>query len=371
MFRFTILTTLVFGLLWGAVAVALNVGVLLSPGEQLVYSSKHSARQWDLHLLDLERGLHVNLTGRYLPDIARNRYPVWSPDGEYLVFASDLPRNSDLILLHLATGRLRYVTDWRWDDTFPDWAGGGTQRIAYVTSTGSNWDIGIVDLGLRDVPELASTGSDRLAQDRFIFGSRGDEYAPRWSPDGRYLLYQSNRSGINDLYLSTPDGSTARLTNGLMVVNGGVWSPDGERIAFAGGRSGAREVYMLRLDDGTLVNASKSPHDDYHPVWSPDGTRLVFVSDRDGDDELYLLDVAGDTDMPLVAQQLTDNIYPDYEPQWSPDGTRLVYVAAPGRTSELYLMDMTQPAGSADSRRLTFNVLEDWRPVWRPMEDMP
>ncbi len=365
--RFSIFVTLLFGVIWFALAAALNIGVLMPSGEQFAYSSKHNATRWDIHLFDIDRRTSANLTGSLLPEAARNRYPVWSPHGDYLLFATDLPRNNELALLHLPTGSMRYITNWRWDDLAPDWSPGNRARIAYVTSNGSSWDIGIVDLGLLRTPTLAMTHGDVIlpVQDRVTIGTRGNEFAPRWSPDGRYLLYQSDVDGINDLFLSTPDGDTAQLTTGMMVTDGGVWSPDGSRVAFAGGRRNAREIYVLDMQSGDRTNITKSPHDDYDPVWSPDGERLVFVSDRDGDDDLYLLDLPRDADGPPVSvpRLLTDNPYPDYEPEWSPDGTRILYVAAPTITSELYLLHVDR---ARPPQRLTVNGREDWHPIWRP-----
>lgn len=348
------------------IALATGVGRGLPAGEQIAYVSKTSAAQWDVLLFDLERGLHVNLTAATLPDAARNRFPVWSPHGERLLFVSDVTGNQDLLLYDLRDRSLRQLTDWRFNDTDPAWSPAGLPRIAYVTSSGSHWDIGVLALETATVQNAGGSGQVGVPARRTI-GSNRNEFSPTWSPDGRMLLYVSDRGGIRDLYLSVEGRDMLPLTQGMIASDGGVWSPEGRRVAFAAGLPGRREVYVIDVTTGQLANLSKAPGDDYQPVWSPDGTRVVFVSARSGPGDLYLAEVPADLTRPVMdARPLTNTPYPDYEPAWSPDGTRLIYVAAPGFTSELYLLDVDAPPGTPP-RRLTFNRVEDWSPQWRPV----
>ena len=67
------------------------------------------------------------------------------------------------------------------------------------------------------------------------------------------------------------------------------WSPDGKRIVFSSGRDGNREIYVMDADGRNQLNLTNSPQGDYSPSWSPDGERIVFSSAR----EIYVMDADG------------------------------------------------------------------------------
>lgn len=115
------------------------------------------------------------------------------------------------------------------------------------------------------------------------------DFYPSLSPDGRTLLFHSNRSGRQAIWAADADGGHPRL-----VYDGGdegegpgtpVWSPDGETVAFAMRPRGATdpnesEVYTMRPDGTEVRRLTRTPGDDSHPHWSPDGRRIFFNSAR-------------------------------------------------------------------------------------------
>jgi Tol biopolymer transport system component len=215
---------------------------------------------------------------------------------------------------------------------------------------------------------------------------------PRWSNDGRSILFQSNRSGRWQIYVMDADGGRVRaLTSGDSNNNFPDWSPDNQRIAFVSDRDGDEEVYVMRMDGSELRNLSSDPARDIHPYWSPDGAKLLFNSTRDGaklqiyevnadgtglkrlvkspdedtcarispnDDRIvYLANLSiGQDDVMLCRRDgtepvnLTNDAAPDGWPAWVADGRHIVYSSAKSGTFCLYLMDLS----SKESRRLTF-----------------
>ena len=112
-----------------------------------------------------------------------------------------------------------------------------------------------------------------------------DSY-PALSPDGRRLLFQSNRSGRQAIWIAEADGSDPRP---LLDRPGNpatpVWSPDGNQIAFAMRPDGATdpeesEIYVMDAQGGHLQRLTQTPGDDSHPHWSADGRRIFFNSAR-------------------------------------------------------------------------------------------
>src|SRR6478672_13799748 len=115
---------------------------------------------------------------------------------------------------------------------------------------------------------------------QFTSGERSD-HSPRWSPDGHWLAFVSNRDGEDEkkakgqLYVMAADGGEPRrLTDSKESVDSVEWAPDSSRLAFA--RRVRDEAYEeeddRQLTDGDCENSE--------PAWSPDGKRIVFTSMR-------------------------------------------------------------------------------------------
>ena len=215
------------------------------------------------------------------------------------------------------------------------------------------------------------TPLDGSAESRqFTAGERRDG-SPRWSPDGRWLAFVSNRDGEDEkkskgqLYVMPADGGEPRkLTDGNESVESVAWSPDSTRIAFARrvpdeayeeeddrrrpprrytrvffkldgvGWTGDRRKHILvvGLDDGDERQLTDGDCENDSPAWAPDGKRLVFTSmrgdrwDVDFQEALYELDVDGEGAEP---KRLTQEDEDAALGSFSADGSHVAYVYAP------------------------------------------
>ena len=211
-------------------------------------------------------------------------------------------------------------------------------QVAYVV----NW-IDRDENGYRAAIWLAPLdGSEEPA--KLTAGTRSDS-SPRWSPDGRWLAFVSNRDGADEqahgeLYvLPANGGEPRRLTDGKEGVESIAWSPDSSRIAFA--RRVRDEAYEEEDERGRPPRRFTRVFYKLDSVgWTGDRRKHIFLVDLEGRE-----------------QQLTDGDCEDGEPAWSPDGGRIVFTSLRGDRWDVELVEalyeLEVDADGAEPRRLT------------------
>jgi TolB protein len=213
---------------------------------------------------------------------------------------------------------LTRLTYGPWDDIEPAISSDG-KTIAFASNRSGYWDIYLLDLG--------SGGITRLTD------SLPYEGAPAWSPDNKWLVYETYTNDNLELQIQSvvsPD-EIIRLTNNAAADFSPTWSPGGRQIAFVSNRSGEDEIWLADLDrseDQRFLNISQHPTGkDTHPAWSPDGISLAWVSEQDGVRNLlvekYPADGAMDT--APISSDRKDLGSGDW-PVWSTDGQTILTI---------------------------------------------
>ncbi|MEU4806486.1 amidohydrolase family protein [Actinosynnema sp. NPDC023587] len=195
--------------------------------------------------------------------------PVVSPDGTTIAFRA-------LNAVHLVSalgGRPRRLTDGPWFDSDPDFAPDG-RSIVYSSDR-----TGVPTLHLRDLV----TGEDRA-----LPAGPGAQTAPRFAPDGDRIAYVDQDGVV--WVLDVAAGTRRQVTPALFIPGRPTWSPDGRVLALAAVkpfsrrfREGTSQVLTADLVGGGLRYAEPMPfrsiatRGDDGPVWSPDGRHLAFV----------------------------------------------------------------------------------------------
>ena len=193
--------------------------------------------------------------------------------------------------------------------------------------------------------------------------TRGDKSAtnPRWSPDGQWLAFLSNRiEDKNQIFVINPIGGEAQpLTKSETAISNFAWSEDGKTIAYTAAepiaqalkdrkdylgdydvvREGYSYVHLWSLNIADAMNAPVTGHQrtkkkDFSVdsfSWSPDGSTIVFSATLNPDliqgttSDIYLLKLSDDSVKKIVAQPGPDN-----NPRFSPDGKQIVFSSAMG-----------------------------------------
>ena len=172
--------------------------------------------------------------------------------------------------------------------------------------------------------EIYVMDPDGSVQTRLTTDASNDQRADI-SPDGQRIAFASNRSGGHfEIFVMDSDGTDARqLTFTVAPVSNTWprWSPNGDWIAFQSNVSGVAQIYVIRPDGSDLHQITNSAVNQF-PAWSPDGTRLAVRRDAD----IYVLDLIGGAD-PV---RLTTIGPLNQMASWSPDGKKIAFMSTRG-----------------------------------------
>ena len=240
----------------------------------------------------------------------------WSPDGQNLLFVS-FPRSNSI-----SSTKLRVVD-----------VSTGARRDVYRAPAGSvvraaRWD-GNDAIIFAWAPSPA--GHDEALLEYLVLGSPTPvplfsftSVPQRMEVVGEGSLLFDQVSAHQNLFETGASVSIGRaLTSGPTLDRQPSFSPDGKRVVFTSDRSGSLDLWSLEIATGALRRLTFDAASDWDPHWSPDGKHLLWSSNRSGHFEIWMADQDGSG-----ARQVTSDGIDAENPTMSADGSWIVFTSS-------------------------------------------
>lgn len=340
-------------------------GVMSPDGQKMLYSPLfRDFRTWKRYQGGWQQDLYIyDLKTNAVEPIANSprteREPMWI--GSKVYFTSDRTGTFNIYEYDPASKKVKALTNsTKWDAR---WASadrqghivyeldGELQVLEAKNGQSKKISIDVPTDGVASRPSIISVGGQMEGYDlspkgeRALFVAHGEIFtapvekgvvrnlthssnahdkAAEWSPDGRRIVYLSDRTGEEELWLVNQDGSgqPEQLTRGGHAMRyRPTWSPDAKKIAFSDKEG---KLYVVTVADKSILEVAKDRRGamfDY--VWSPDSGYLAYsLDDANGFRSLWIWS-AGEN----KAHRVTGELFNEYNPSWDPEGHYLWYLS--------------------------------------------
>jgi|SRR5882672_475488 len=291
-----------------------------------------------IFLLSVEDGKTRQVT---MPTELENDWgPSFSPDGTQIAFVrtNNDGYSSSIMLMSAAGGEVRRLeTDPRQVDGPPVWTADGSSILfaAKESDVDSLWRVPvsrgiptrIVEAGSPAWNPAVARRGFRLAYLRMssarsieqidlnpsahharglVTSLGGQNAGPQISPDGKRLVYMSDRAGGMDIWVSERDGANPIQLTAVGTAGSPRWSPDGKRVVFDVGLGPEwqqpRAIFVVNVGGGAPRALVQDRFNNPAPSWSPDGAWIYFASDRSGSWQVWKVPSTGGAPVQVTTQ---------------------------------------------------------------------
>jgi Tol biopolymer transport system component/DNA-binding winged helix-turn-helix (wHTH) protein len=301
----------------------------LSPDQQWIAYTSYSENQTDLWRLPAKGGAPERITNDALMEDA----PVWSADGESLIYTSSQEGNNELRLFDIKS----------------------KESVALLSGmeAGQIYDISrdrskILYRSLKDEADIWKV-MVASGEDTRITSDVGVEYWADVSPDGTNIAFQAMKGSALQMDQTqglivtkplTPDGQKVQVAASASQAQ---WSPDGKALAYLQREKGGSNLRVVTVIGGKALQVSEGEVkiSGFDPLtnnhindysWSPDSSKLAYISRKDGVQNLAIAAADGSGEVKL-SNHSDEKLYLA-NPFWSPDGRRIAYVSDDLRNPE-------------------------------------
>ena len=290
-------------------------------------------------------------------NVSQDIFPMWI--GEEIFFISDRDRTMNLFVYNTSTKKTEKVTNYTdYDIKFPSTNGevivyeqGGyifkfdprTRKAEKITVT-LNGENRYARVEMKNVADKMTAASLSPDGKRVAVTARGEvfnvpvekgvtrnitrtsganERGAKWSPDGKWIAYISDRTGETEVWLQGEDGEPQQLTKGSdTYIRQVIWSPDSKTLLYTDRKNRLVAVDVASKSKQTVM---QNPNGEPSGVaYSPDSKWLTYTKSADNDmSVVYVYNIASKKEYPV-----TEQWYSSSAPVFSTDGKYLIFTSA-------------------------------------------
>ena len=256
-----------------------------------------------------------------------DRDPMVSPDGRYLAFSSDRTGPFNIFLYTFGQAGETQLTQSKKDDRYPNWAP-DSKKVVFSSRRTGKGDIYVTDV-------TNQTGFLQLT-DREDY-----EDFPSYHPQNKGLMFSVAPKKVMKLMpkwniaVAEQDGGA----NAARMLGEGTharFSPDGRKIVFVSERTKNKDIWVMNADGSMPTQLTTDPKDDQDPCFSPDGKEIVFASNRTGTFNIWVMNSDGSNQ-----RQLSTDPADETQPCWSSGG--YIYFVRDLSTTQSNIYQMKAP----------------------------
>lgn len=330
--------------------------ISFSPDGKFLAHANLDASQNDagIFLINLQNGEKTKLTTPNSPVV--DHTPRFSPDGKFLAFIRYFSSFQREVFMVPATGgEARRITS---DDTRIyglSWSADSRKLLFTSFRTVNQLNLWQISLSGDEPPEMIPTGSKNLesvaispdgkiiafveenadeniwlseanASPRPLIRSIRADHSQQFSPDGKQIVFVSDRTGNYEIWLADADGKNQRpLTDKKGSAGSPRFSPDGKFIVYDTQSAGKSDIYIISVNGGEARRLTSDDKNNCLPAWSTDGQWIFFLTNRSGSDQIWKMPVPGGGEAVQITRQGAFEMFA------APDGKNIFYSKGGGK----------------------------------------
>lgn len=228
-------------------------GVWSPDGKNMIFSSERDGNE-EIYIMDAYGNNQKRLTDNNTPDYHHR----WSPDSKHIVYVANEDGNQEIYIMDSNGENKTNITNSEGNEMFPCWSPNG-KTILFCAQDNEDWKIYEMDIN----------GENKKKRTEYT-GPNWELY-PQFSPNGEKIAYFTHEpeSKIRNIFVMDHTGKNQiQLTNSDFVDEDPFWSPDGKYIVFQSNRTGKFQIYSMKADGTQQTWLSKNNNNEYWPSWT-------------------------------------------------------------------------------------------------------